>query len=46
MATNKTYDIAIIGGGIIGAATFYKLQKNFPNINILLLEKEEKFPVF
>ena len=35
-----TYDIAIIGGGIVGAATFYKLQSKFPDIKIILLEKE------
>lgn len=36
-----TYDIAIVGGGIVGAATFYKLQKRFPNLSIVLLEKEK-----
>jgi len=35
-----TYDIAIVGGGIVGAATFYKLQSKFPDIKIILLEKE------
>ncbi len=35
-----TYDIAIIGGGIVGAATFYKLQSKYPDIKIILLEKE------
>jgi (S)-2-hydroxyglutarate dehydrogenase len=35
-----TYDIAIIGGGIVGAATFYKLQKRYPNLKIALIEKE------
>ena len=34
------YDIAIIGGGIVGAATFYRLQERFPQKRILLLEKE------
>ncbi len=38
---NKIYDIAIVGGGIIGAATFYKLQKAFPDKKILILEKEK-----
>lgn len=37
----KIYDIAIIGGGIVGAATLYKLQKQFPNLNLLLIEKED-----
>lgn len=34
------FDIAIIGGGIVGAATFYKLQKRNPHLNLLLFEKE------
>ena len=34
-----TYDVAIIGGGIVGAATFYKLQKKNPNLKIVLIEK-------
>ena len=36
------YDIAIIGGGIVGAATFYKLQNKNPNKRIVLIEKEMK----
>lgn len=36
-----TYDIAIIGGGIVGAATFYKIQKEYPDLKILLIEKEK-----
>ena len=35
-----SYDIAIIGGGIVGAATLYKLQNRFPDKKIVLLEKE------
>ena len=34
-----TFDIAVIGGGIVGAATFYKLQKKYPSKNIVLIEK-------
>lgn len=37
---NKVYDIAIIGGGIVGAASFYKIQKQHPDLKIILLEKE------
>lgn len=40
MTKDRTFDIAIIGGGIIGAATFYKLQTRFPNLKIILIEKE------
>ncbi len=35
------FDVAIIGGGIVGAATFYKIQSAFPDKKILLLEKEQ-----
>ena len=35
------FDIAIIGGGIVGAATFYKVQKQNPTLLIALFEKEE-----
>ena len=40
---DKIYDIAIVGGGIVGAATFYKLQLRNPNLSILLIEKEKSF---
>ena len=43
MQNQKVYDITIVGGGIIGAATGYKLQKAYPNLRILLLEKEKGF---
>tara|TARA_Y100000385_G_scaffold274350_1_gene317454 strand:- start:1121 stop:2332 length:1212 start_codon:yes stop_codon:yes gene_type:complete len=36
------FDIAVIGGGIVGAATFYKLQKRFPEKSLVLIEKEDK----
>ena len=34
------YDIAIIGGGIIGLSTAYELLKDHPNKKIIVLEKE------
>ncbi|MFZ6052896.1 L-2-hydroxyglutarate oxidase [Halocola ammonii] len=37
----KQFDVAIIGGGIVGAATFYKLQTKFKNLRIILIEKED-----
>lgn len=33
------YDFAVVGGGIVGAATFYKLQKKHPHLKLILLEK-------
>ena len=38
---DKIYYITVVGGGIVGAATFYKLQQHFPNKNLLLIEKED-----
>jgi L-2-hydroxyglutarate oxidase len=36
----NVYDVAIIGGGIVGAATFYKMQTRFPHLRMVLIEKE------
>lgn len=37
----NNFDIIIVGGGIIGAATMYKLQESNPKLRLLLLEKEK-----
>ncbi len=42
LENKDVFDIAIIGGGIIGAATMYKLQKRNKDLKIILIEKEEK----
>ncbi len=42
MAETSTWDVIIVGGGIVGAATMYKLQARFPSFRILLLEKEKE----
>ncbi|MAO72413.1 MAG: L-2-hydroxyglutarate oxidase [Flavobacteriales bacterium] len=36
------YDISVIGGGIVGLAAAYKLQKKYPYLNIVVLEKENE----
>src|SRR6476469_2022512 len=36
------YDIIIVGGGIVGLATAYKLSLKVPNKTILVLEKEKE----
>jgi L-2-hydroxyglutarate oxidase len=33
--------VVIIGAGLVGLATAYKLQKNHPNLKIIVIEKEE-----
>ncbi len=37
-----TADFCVIGGGIVGLATAYRLNKNFPDKTILVLEKENR----
>lgn len=41
MENNALFDVAIIGGGIVGAATLYKLQMRNPDLKIVLIEKEQ-----
>ena len=36
------YDYAVVGGGIVGLSTAYKLTLKFPQAKILLIEKEDK----
>ena len=38
----QKYDVAIVGGGIVGVATAYKLQLKNPKLTIALFEKEPK----
>ncbi len=39
---SQVFDITVIGGGIVGLASAYKIQKNHPNLKILVLEKENR----
>ena len=39
---NTEYDIAIVGGGIVGLATAFQLQKKFPKLNLVVFEKEKE----
>ncbi len=41
-AASTIYDFTIIGAGIVGLSTAYKLSLSFPDANILVLEKEHK----
>ncbi len=40
MGAKVDFDVIIIGGGIVGLATAYKLTVRFPQIHIAVLEKE------
>jgi len=42
MKLSEVYDYAIVGGGIVGLATAYKLQLKFPNKTVVILEKENQ----
>ncbi len=42
MNTMQQADVAIIGGGIVGLATAYRLQERFPGKNVVVLEKERE----
>ncbi len=39
---DQVFDIIIVGGGIVGLASAYKLNTKFPNKSILVLEKENE----
>ncbi|MCO5285740.1 MAG: L-2-hydroxyglutarate oxidase [Chitinophagaceae bacterium] len=39
---DQIFDIIIVGGGIVGAATFYRIQQHHPELKIALLEKENR----
>ncbi len=36
----KTYDVAVVGGGIVGLATAWRLLEKDPKLSVVLLEKE------
>ena len=39
---DENFDIVVIGGGIVGLASAYKITLSHPDIRIAVLEKEEK----
>lgn len=39
----RGFDLAVIGGGIVGVSTALALKQQFPDAGILLLEKENRF---
>ena len=41
--SNNTYDVIIVGGGVMGCATAYYLLKYDPRLNIALLEMDSTY---
>ena len=39
--TSRQYDVAIVGGGIVGLATGMKLLEQYPHLRLAILEKED-----
>lgn len=42
MSTTFDADVIVVGGGIVGVSTAYRLTKSFPGLSVLLLEKEAR----
>ncbi|MFK5890722.1 MAG: L-2-hydroxyglutarate oxidase [Flavobacteriaceae bacterium] len=42
MDSQNTFDFAIVGAGIVGLATAYKLQLKYPDKSVVIFEKESK----
>lgn len=41
MENQNTYDITVVGGGIVGVATAYKIQLKYPQLKVIVIEKEQ-----
>lgn len=39
--SDRKYDLIVVGGGIVGLASAYKIQLRYPNLKVLVLEKED-----
>ncbi len=40
--SSSVFDLAVVGGGIVGLATAQSIASRFPNMHILVLEKEHR----
>lgn len=39
---SDSFDISIVGGGIVGLATAWQLRRAYPDLRLLLIEKEDR----
>ena len=39
--TGERYEVAVVGGGIVGLATAYAVLSHSPSTSLLLIEKED-----
>jgi (S)-2-hydroxyglutarate dehydrogenase len=39
---SEIFDVVVVGGGIVGLASAWKVQLAYPHLKVLVLEKEEK----
>jgi L-2-hydroxyglutarate oxidase LhgO len=46
LKSDSNYDIAIVGGGIVGLATARKLIIDYPQFKFVLVEKENSLGLF
>ena len=42
MKINNSFDIVIVGAGMVGMSLSHQLNKKFPNLKICILEKENQ----
>ncbi len=42
MPTRTDFDIAVVGGGVVGLASAYKITLNHPDVRVAVLEKEDR----
>ena len=42
MKRDVDFDIVVVGGGIVGLASAYKIARKHPGISIAVLEKEQQ----